>query len=146
MQERVALELLLLLEEINNAGPHILLLGHKFWDVFDSLAVADNHAGILRVLDGVWVDCLFNAFAVADKRLGIVVLLVANCLCINGSGLIETREWVGAVVVHAGLGGSDGHVGGRHFYFTIACENHVFMVKCPDDKCPGKMTIVLLRF
>lgn len=117
MQERVALELLTLLEEINKARPHVLLLNRGFWNIFDSLAVADNHAGILRVLDGVWVDCLFDAFAVADKCLGVVVLLLENVIGIHGSGLLEAREGVGAVVVHARLGGGDGHVGGRHFNF-----------------------------
>ena len=116
VQERVALELLTLLEEINKAGPHVLF-GHKFLDLLDSLAVADNHAGILRVLDGVWVDCLFDAFAVADKCIGVVVLLLENVIGIRDSGLLEAREGVGAVVVHARLGGGDGHVGGRHFNF-----------------------------
>ena len=118
MQERVALELLALLEEINKAGPHVLLLlGNIFWNIFDAFAVADNHAGILRVFDGVWVDCLFDAFPVADKCLGVVVLLLANELGIHGGGLLETREWAGAVVVHGGLGGGHVDIGSRHFNF-----------------------------
>jgi len=53
--KRVSLELLLLLEEINNCSPHILLLWNVFWHFLDSLAVADNRSRILQVLDGVWV-------------------------------------------------------------------------------------------
>ena len=124
MQERVALELLALLEEINKAGPHVLLLlGHEFRDLLDSLPVADNSLGIavllLESVNGILVYWLFDSLAVADKCLGIVVLPGANVIGIRISGLLEAREGVDAVVVHGGLGG--GHAGGhedcRHFYF-----------------------------
>lgn len=88
MQEWVASKVMPLLEEINKRLPY-RLLGCIFGDFLGSLAVA-------------------------DKCLGIVVLLLANVIGIHG-GLLEAREGVCAVVVHGGLGG--GHVGGRHFYF-----------------------------
>jgi len=85
---------LLLLEEIDKARPHVLLLGYIFWHFLDLLAVANG-------------------------RSRVVVLLLENVVGIRGSGLLETHEWEISVVVHAGLG--DGHVvgGGRHFYFWI---------------------------
>ena len=64
MCKRVASKLLALLEEIDKAGPHILLLNRGFWDVFDSLAVADNRSRILVLLlesvSGILVDCLLD--------------------------------------------------------------------------------------
>ncbi len=112
--KRVPAKFLALLEELEHGSPHILLLGHDvdFWD-------------------------LFATFAMADERSGILVLLLANIIGIRGCGLLKTRERICTVVVHAGLGGSDGHVGGRHFIFKVACENQVFMVKCIYVKCPG---------
>lgn len=120
MQERVALELLALLEEINKAGPHVLL-GHEFWDLLDSFAVADGRSivGVLLLADalGIFVDSFSDEPPVADERPRVVVLLLANELGIRRDILLEACEGVCAVVVHGGLG--DGHVdvGRRHFNF-----------------------------
>jgi len=117
VQEWVALELLLLLEKINKARPHILLLlGRGFWDLLDSLAVADKCIGVVVLVlanaFGILVDSFSVHPPVADERSRVIVLLLENVIGIL-SGLLEKV----AVVVHAGLG--DGHVdvGGRHIIF-----------------------------
>lgn len=97
--KRVPAIFLTLLEEINKRLPR-RLLGHIFWDLFDSLAVADKCLGVIVLLlanevdvrrgelDDIGVNWRFNTFSMADKCLGIVVLLLANGLGINGGILL----------------------------------------------------------
>ena len=76
----MASKALLLLEEIYDRGPHVLLLGDVFRNFFDGLAVTDVRSRIFAMMNGVEIGGLDDGFAVGNDLFLALVLLLAKCV------------------------------------------------------------------